>query len=144
MRGDKKRHPLPAKLEEQIPQLAPRDGVNAGGWLIEKKHCWLVHKCARHREPLPPAAGEQRGAAVEVRLQVRERDQFITPLFQIRAVQAVELAVKNQVLFHRQLIVERELLRHVADEFFELVVLLNHIETQDARAAFGWLEDAAE
>src|SRR5581483_1325964 len=75
---------------------------------------------------------------------MRERDQFIAALLQLAAALAVELAVKNKVLIHGQLVVEREFLRHVADRFFQLVALLHHVESRDVCAAFRRLENAAE
>ena len=42
-----------------------------------------MHERAGHGEALAPAAGEQRGAAVEIRLEMGDRDQFIAPLLQL-------------------------------------------------------------
>ena len=38
MRGDKQRHALAGKLEQQIPQLAPRHRINARRRLVEEQH----------------------------------------------------------------------------------------------------------
>ena len=73
-----------------------------------------------------------------------DRDQFIAPLLQRLVAQTVELAGKNQVLVHRQLIVEREFLRHVADHFFDRLAFAGDIAAADASDAFRRLEDAAE
>ena len=80
MRRDEERHAAPRELEEQIPQLAPRDRIDAGGRFVEKKNGRLMHQRASHREALTPAAGEKRGAAVEVGLEMSERDQFVAAL----------------------------------------------------------------
>jgi hypothetical protein len=37
MRGDEERHALAGELEEQVPQLASRDGIDAGGRLVEEQ-----------------------------------------------------------------------------------------------------------
>jgi len=55
VRGDEERHATPRELEEQIPQLAARDGVDAGGGFVEEKNLRLVHERAGHREALTPA-----------------------------------------------------------------------------------------
>ena len=47
---------------------------------------------------------------MQVRFEMRERDQFIAPLQKPRAAQSIEPAVKHQVFVHGQLIVEREFL----------------------------------
>ena len=80
MRGDEERHALPGEFEKQIPEFAPRDRIDARGRLIEKENGRLVHERAGHGEALPPAAGEQRGAAVEIRFEMGERDQFVAAL----------------------------------------------------------------
>ena len=58
--------------------------------------------------------------------------------------QAVEFAGENQVLVHRQFVVERKLLRHVTDHLLDLVAILHDIVTGDARRAFGRLENSAQ
>ena len=80
MRGDEKRHALPGEFEKQIPQFAPRDRIDARRRFVEKQHGRLVHERAGHGQPLPPAAGEQRRAPVEVRFEMRKRDQFVATL----------------------------------------------------------------
>src|ERR1044072_1234997 len=117
MGGDEKCHPLAGELEEQIPKLTARDRVDAGGGFIEKQNRRLMHERAGHGEALAPAAGKKRSAPVEIWLEMGERDQVVAPPFQLAFGKAVELARKNEVLVHRQLVVERELLRHVTDYF---------------------------
>ena len=58
--------------------------------------------------------------------------------------QAVELAGENQVLVHGQLVVERKLLRHVADHFLDLVAFARDVEAGDSRRAFRRFENAAK
>src|SRR5437867_1830457 len=55
MRGDKESDALARKLEQQIPQLAPRHRVNARRRLVEEEHTRLVHQRTSHRKPLSPA-----------------------------------------------------------------------------------------
>jgi hypothetical protein len=62
---------------------------------------------------------------------MRERDQLVVALFERCTAEAVEAAIELEVLMHRQLIVERELLRHVADERLDAVGLLGHVEAAD-------------
>src|ERR1700686_895252 len=42
MRGDEKRDAVTGKLEEKIPKLAARDGIDARGWLVKEQELWLV------------------------------------------------------------------------------------------------------
>src|SRR5258708_34572152 len=52
MRGDEKGDAVAGKLEEEIPELAARDGVDAGGGLIEEKEFRLLQHGAAECEGL--------------------------------------------------------------------------------------------
>ena len=85
MGGDEQRHALPGEFEKQIPQFAARDRIDARRRFVEKKNRRLVHERASHGQPLPPAAGKQRRAPVRLGSRCVMRDQFVAPLFQLRA-----------------------------------------------------------
>ncbi len=72
--------PCAREFEKQIPQLAARDRIDARGRFVEKEDGRLVHERTSHRQALTPAAREQGGAPIEVRLEMRERDQFVAAL----------------------------------------------------------------
>jgi len=57
MSGDEKRDAMTGKLEEKIPELAARDGIDACGGLVEKEECRLMEHGAAEGEALLPAAG---------------------------------------------------------------------------------------
>ena len=80
VRGDEERDALGGELEQQVPQLAARDRIDAGGRLVEEDHARLVHQRGAEREPLLPAAGEQAGAPIDVRADVRELDRRVAAL----------------------------------------------------------------
>src|SRR5437763_15008059 len=73
-----------------------------------------------------------------------DRDQFVATLLQFLSAQTVKLAGKGKVLTHRQLVVERKLLRHVADHFLDGLAFAAYIVTADAGGAFRRLQNAAE
>ena len=58
MRCDKKRHSLPAKVKQLIPQGAPCHRVDACRRLIKKQDFRPVNQRTTERQPLLPAAGE--------------------------------------------------------------------------------------
>src|SRR2546423_283977 len=144
MGGYEKRHPLARELEEQIPKLAARDRIDAGGRLIEKQDCGLMHERASHGETLTPAAGEECGAAIEIRFEMGDLNEIVAPPFQFAVGQTIEFAGKNEVLIHGQLVVEREFLRHIADHFLRCVAFARDVVAGDAGGAFGRLQDSAE
>ena len=53
-----KKHAARGKLEKQIPQLPPRDRIDAGGRLVEKNDLRFMNQRARQRQPLLPSAGQ--------------------------------------------------------------------------------------
>ena len=82
---------------------------------------------AREGEALLPAAREQACEAIDVGRDVGERDRGVDPGPLARAAQAVDLSVELEVLAHRQVLVERELLAHVADLAADLLAVLGEI-----------------
>ena len=65
VRGDEQRHAAGGQLEQQVPQLPPGDGVDAGRRLVEKQQFGLVNQRTRQRQPLLPAAGERAGELID-------------------------------------------------------------------------------
>jgi hypothetical protein len=75
---------------------------------------------------------------------MRQGDQFLTASHQAPPAEAVKAAIEIQILEHAQLIVERELLRHVTDEAFDLFRFPDDIETRDSRRASAGFEQTAQ
>ena len=74
MRRYEKGNALAGKEEDEIPEGAEGDGVNAGGGFIEENDFRGVDDGAGEGEPLFPAVGEFPGPAIEVRSDCREGD----------------------------------------------------------------------
>ena len=75
---------------------------------------------------------------------MRQRDQLVIALLERRAAQAVPAAVEAEVLVRGQLVIEGELLRHIADHAFDLLQVARHIQAGDARLTVAGPEQAAE
>lgn len=144
MGGDEEGHAEAGELEEEVPEFAAGDGVDAGGGFVEEEDLGLVHEGAGHGEALAPAAGEEGGAAVEVGLEVGEGDEFFAAGFEFGAVEAVEASVELEVFEGGEFVVEGEFLGHIADEAFDLFGGLFDVEAGDFGGSFGGFEDAAE
>src|SRR6266446_8459523 len=110
--GDEEGDAVTGKLEEEIPELAARDGVDAGRWLVEEKKRRLVQHGAAEGEALLPSAGKLRGQAVQIGFQAVELHDFIDAALQARRVEAVNPAVKLQVFCDGEVVIEAEILRH--------------------------------
>ena len=55
---DQRGQPLDRHVVDQVPEFAPRLGVDAGGRLVEQQQLRLVQDAGRERQPLLPAARE--------------------------------------------------------------------------------------
>src|SRR6266404_5876071 len=58
VRGDEERYAVTGELEEEIPQLAACDRVDAGGRLVEEQELGLVKHGAAEGQSLLPSAGK--------------------------------------------------------------------------------------
>src|SRR5437879_9526045 len=74
--------------------------------------CSMAQLSAR---ALLPTAGKFARQAAEVRLKAVERHDYLDALAQALSGQAVDAAIKLHVFSHRQVVIEAEPLRHVAD-----------------------------
>src|SRR6266851_340581 len=110
MRGDEKGDAMAGKLEEEIPELAARDGVDAGSGLIEEKEFRLVQHGAAECEALLPAAGELRGQAIQIGFEAIELNNFVNAAFKASGFEAVDAAVELQVFRDGQIVIEAEIL----------------------------------
>src|SRR5438477_4730845 len=75
---------------------------------------------------------------------MRDLDHFITPLIQLAPAQTVEAPGEGQIFISGQLIVERKLLRHVADHLLDRFAFANYVVSADPRGAVAWFQNSAE
>src|SRR6266478_4199591 len=94
----------------KIPELAARDGVDAGSGLIEEKEFRLVQHGAAECQALLPAAGELRGQAIQIGFEAVQLDNFVDAAFKAGGFEAVDAAVELQVFRDGQIVVEAEIL----------------------------------
>ena len=76
--------------------------------------------------------------------QARHLDDPLLSLPLLLGRNAVDAAVKVDVLLDRQILVKRELLAHVADVGLDLLGLRADVEAGDGAPPRGWLQNAAE
>src|SRR2546425_6926095 len=77
MGGYEKGDAVTGKLEQKIPELAARDGVDSGRGLIEEKKLRLVQHGAAESEALLPAPRKLRGKAIQIGCEAIEADNFV-------------------------------------------------------------------
>src|SRR4030095_14198676 len=132
------------ELEEQIPQLAPRDWIDARGRLIQEQHARSVHERTGHGQTLTPATGELASAPVDGWFQMRLGNLSLAPLVHLVTAQAIKFSCKDEVLIHGQLVVERKFLRHVADHFLDRLGISDNIVGPNTNPALRRLENSAQ
>src|SRR6266849_3920505 len=135
MGGDEKGDAVAGEFEEEIPKLAARDGVDAGGGLVKKKQLGLMQHGAAKRQALLPAAGKLRGEAIEVRTEAIELDDFLHALLQAIGRQAVDTPVELKIFGDGEVVVEAEALRHVADALAHSFGFGTDVQTFHARVS---------
>ena len=141
-RGDDDREPRGLQVVQQVPELAARDGVDAGGRFVEEQEFGPMHERAREGELLLHATRELPRATVleSFDLLVDRRDDVVA-LFERRAEDRGEEA---QILLDAQVGVEREATRHVADALADLPEVADHVAAKDRRGAGVGYEECGD
>ncbi len=132
------------KVVDEGPECSPRDGVHARGGLVQEEDRRIVQDGAAQRQPLFPAAGERSGHGGTAVGQVGHFKHVLLALGAHGLRHAVHAGEEIDVLFHRKVVVERELLRHVADVLADFLGLRSHVEPVDGRLPRGGRQQAAE
>src|SRR5215216_5734482 len=91
-----------------------------------------MHERACEREPLLPPARQRPRAATREIVNVSQVDYGLASPFQPLALQAIDVSVEIYVLPHGQVLIEAELLRHVANVLANFVSLFQYVETGNA------------
>ena len=136
--------PRGGKVEQEVPQLASGDGVNAGGGFVQEEEFGLVDQRAGQGQALLPSAREGPGELSAIRADLRKVHDFAGANGKAPAVQSVDSPVEIQVLGHRQVAVKAELLGHVPDPPFDLFALGGDGLAQDDGVSGGGGQHAAE
>src|SRR5207302_1532584 len=76
--------------------------------------------------------------ALPMFLEPRHLEDPVAPRFEARAVHIIQTGKERDVLFDRELTVEREQLRHVPDVLLDRLRIGPHIETRNASVARCW------
>ena len=137
VRADQHRDAARGELVQLVPEIAPRLRIDAGGRLVEQQQLRLVQQARGERQALLPAAGQLAGELV-----ARDRRGRAARAPPRRACAPSSIAVhardEAQVLADRQVLPEREALRHVADVALDRLGLAPDVEAEArALAAVG-------
>ena len=116
VRGHEDRGAHIGKLVDHAPERAARERIDAGGGLVEKKDARLVHDRGAECDALFPAAGQAAGDLIAPCPSSPENAStqrfFSSSSFSRHAIDAGE---EFEVLLDGEIVIQRELLGHVAD-----------------------------
>ena len=113
--GDDDGDALAAQPVENAPEVAPRHRIDAGGRLVEQQDFGRVDERAGEPELLLHAARQLPGAALAEGRHAGGAEQPRRALVAVASLDAEEVGEEFDVLVDRQVLVEPEALRHVAD-----------------------------
>ena len=114
-RRDEDRQPFGVKLVQKQPELAPRDGVDAGRRLVEKEEVGARQEGGDERELLFHPAGERaREPVADAREPDARKERGRAPL-RLGVRDRVHPGPEEEVLVYGEVFVEREALRHHAE-----------------------------
>ena len=109
-------HPVVAREGDQVfPELVAGDRIDAGRRLVQDQHLGAMLDCHRQLQALPDA--ERQAFRLDLRhlLEPEPVEHLVDALAALGDGEVKELGVELEVLPDRELAIEREGLRHVAD-----------------------------
>jgi len=139
---DKRRQPVDRHVVNEVPELAPRLGVDARGRLVEQQELRLMQHAGGEREALLPSARQLPGQLAAPVLKphaLQDRPNRIAAVPQF-----VDPRDEVEVLEHRQIVVEAKSLRHVADLAANIVRLVDDVVAEALTRPAIRLQKAAE
>src|SRR5215470_13315108 len=135
VRGDEESDAVTGEFEEQIPQLTARDRIDTCGRLVEEEEFRFVKHGAAERKALLPAAGKFSGKTSRVRTEAIELNDFVHAALQFVWRKAVDTAVKREIFENGQVVIETEILGHVADALADFLGAGAHVDAFDECAS---------
>ena len=122
MGGDQHGDAVGGQPVNLVPEFAARLGIDAGGRLVEQQQARLRQDAGAEREPLLPAAGQLAGELVLAAGEPEPGDRALAPRL-CGSGHAIDARHEFEILADRQIGIEAEALRHVADIALDLVLL---------------------
>ncbi len=97
------------------PERAPRQRIDARGRLIQKENVRLMHNCSAEGHALLPSSRQAARDLVLLSLEPRKGKHPANLFFAVLIRHAVDARKEIEVLANRQVVIQREFLRHVTD-----------------------------
>ena len=142
MGGDKNGEAAGREVVNLAPEIAPRLGVDTRRRLVEEEELRIGQRTGAEREPLLPAARELARDLLLAPLEPEPADHRLGGARRTR--QAVDARDEFKILAHGKILVEAEVLRHVANARLDLRRFSADVVTEAGAAAFVGREQAAQ
>ena len=126
------------------PQLAARDRIDADARFVQQQHLGFAHQRVGQSQFLLHAAGQLARQTPGEAGQIGEFQQPFEGLAAKIAGDAAQIGVQRQVLHHRQILIQPEFLRHVAEDRMQLAILADRIQPGDPQFAAAWLQQPGQ
>ena len=108
-------HAVAGQLVHHLPQLAARDRVDADAGLIQQQYFRVAHQGTGEPQLLLHAAGKLACQPFGERAKGGELQQTVENFLPRLAGDAAQVGVQGQVFHHRQIFIQAEFLRHIAE-----------------------------
>src|SRR6185437_3352079 len=109
-----------------VPEIAPRLWIDAGGRLVQEQELRIGKRAGPERKPLLPATGEFAGQLRLAAIEPEPPDHLARGAARIG--HTIEPGDELQILPHREVLIERKALRHVADPALDLLGVAADVE----------------
>ncbi len=137
-------HAVRGQLAHHLPQLAAGNRIDADAGLVQQQDPRLAQQRAGQAQLLLHAAGQLAGRPRGEAGEVGEGQQALEAVSAALADDAAQIGVQLQVLLHRQVFVQTELLRHIADQRAQRVAVGDRVQALDADGAGAGLQQAGQ
>src|SRR5580658_1075929 len=132
------------EIVDQVPKRAARNGVYTGRGLVQKQDGRLMQNGAAQSQALLPASRQQAGGRLAAFLQVRHAQHVLLALRAPLLRHTINAAEKIDVLLDGQIVIQRELLRHVSNVPANFFRVRGYVEAAHLSAARSGAQQPAK
>ena len=136
---------LVPKLAEVVGEVATRPGVEAGGRFVQQEHVRPVQQRLGQFHPPSQSPPESVSTRSRARSPTPRRESMrLRPAVEADATEAVQVAVVQEILHHRELGIQARMLEDHPQMASDVVRLAGHVVVEDGDASAGGEEQRGQ